>query len=507
MRVGHCSCSSAPTALPRRRQLRRPRPPAPRRAGGRAGPIARTSSAPSARSGAIASALTLPPRTTQGTPARGRPRARPATVLPRALWRSTEPSAVRQSAAPASRPPQPDELDHGLAARARVGAERVERGAETARGARAGALRDVAAERRAEPRERAVERLDVLRAQALLRPEQRGRAVGAAERHVDVVQDAQPHAREERARGRELELRARPAAPRPSRRARARRGRRAARGRRRRSPSRRARRARWRAPRVERGAQQIGEAGRARAPRVALARREQREADGLGGLDQERPVAAVADRGAPRAPERVARVHLDPRAAPAAQTTASVPSPPSASGHVERLAARPAHASASASAASKASSAPRSLSGAHTTRGGSQAQHRQVEVEQRAEHEIGLDLVDALRGHGDDVHARRARRGQPRRRVLERDGLGRVHARGRRRRRGRRRARASAGAPPTARRRARTTGGSPLAASVARTVCSRVLDATASGTRPASAATRLRAPGMGSTPSSSITAR
>ena len=36
------------------------------------------------------------------------------------------------------------------------------------------------------------------------------------------------------------------------------------------------------------------------------------EADGLGRLDQERAVAAVADRGAPRAPERVARIDLDP---------------------------------------------------------------------------------------------------------------------------------------------------------------------------------------------------
>ena len=58
-------------------------------------------------------------------------------------------------------------------------------------------------------------------------------------------------------------------------------------------------------------AQQIGETRRAGAARIALARRQQREADGLGGLDQERPVAAVADRGAARAPERVARVDLD----------------------------------------------------------------------------------------------------------------------------------------------------------------------------------------------------
>ena len=88
----------------------------------------------------------------QGTPASRLASTTPATVLPRALWRSTEPSAVRQSAAPASRPAQADELDHGVAAGARIGAERVERSAETAGGAGAGALRDVAAEGGAEAR-------------------------------------------------------------------------------------------------------------------------------------------------------------------------------------------------------------------------------------------------------------------------------------------------------------------------------------------------------------------
>ena len=63
--------------------------------------------------------------------------------------------------------------------------------------------------------------------------------------------------------------------------------------------------------RRQRAAQQVGEARRAGAPRIALARRQQRQADGLGRLDQERAVAAVADRGAARAPQRVARIDLD----------------------------------------------------------------------------------------------------------------------------------------------------------------------------------------------------
>ena len=45
-----------------------------------------------------------------------------------------------------------------------------------------------------------------LRLQALLRAEQRGRAIGAAERDVDVVQHGQPHAAEQRARRRQVEV-------------------------------------------------------------------------------------------------------------------------------------------------------------------------------------------------------------------------------------------------------------------------------------------------------------
>ncbi len=206
----------------------------------------------------------------QGTPASRQAASTPATVLPRALWRSTEPSAVRQSAAPGEQAAQPDELDHGLAARARIRAERVERGAEPARGARARALRDVAAERLSEACERAIERLDVRAPQALLRPEQRGRAIRPAERHVHVVQDAQLDAAEERSRGREIQLElAEQRLAGRSRHARAQArehpeaavdGGRAA------EPDEHARGAA-----LERGAQQIGEAGRARAARIALA--------------------------------------------------------------------------------------------------------------------------------------------------------------------------------------------------------------------------------------------
>ena len=78
-----------------------------RRAAGRPGrsPARRARRAPSAAR--CASALTLPPRTMHGTPASRHAASTPATVLPRALWRSTEPSAVRQSAAPASMPRSP----------------------------------------------------------------------------------------------------------------------------------------------------------------------------------------------------------------------------------------------------------------------------------------------------------------------------------------------------------------------------------------------------------------
>ena len=223
---------------------------------------------------------------------------------------------MRQSAAPASDSPQADELDHGIAAGARVRAERIQRGAQPAGGARARALRDVAAEGLAEPRERAVERLDVLRAQALLRPEQRRGAVGAAERHVHVVQHAQLHAREERAGRAEIERRGRRAGPSPSRRARAR----PVPASIPRPPSTVAdppsATSMCRAPQAERAAQQVGEARRAVRRGSRSRRRQQRQADGLGRLDQERAVAAVADRGAARAPQRVARIDLDaPRGA------------------------------------------------------------------------------------------------------------------------------------------------------------------------------------------------
>ena len=63
-------------------------------------------------------------------------------------------------------------------------------------------------------------------------------------------------------------------------------------------------------------AQEVAEAGGARAARVALGRREQRQADSLGGLDQERPLPAVADRRATRATERIVRIQLDPAGRP-----------------------------------------------------------------------------------------------------------------------------------------------------------------------------------------------
>ena len=188
---------------PRRPRARRPRLRArPRGGAGRADRA--DVHAPSARRGAIASELTRPPSTTHGRGSAGREHARDrlaacALAVDRALGGQAQRGAGQQVA-------QPHELDHRVAAGAGICTERVERGPEPTGGAGARSLRDIAAEGRAEARERTIEGLDVLAAQALLRPEEGSRAVGAAERHVDVVEDAQLHPGEQLARGREIEL-------------------------------------------------------------------------------------------------------------------------------------------------------------------------------------------------------------------------------------------------------------------------------------------------------------
>ena len=330
-----------------------------------------------------------------------------------------------------------------------------------------------------------------LRAQPLLRAEQRRRAIRAAERDVDVVQHAQlarRRAARAPARGRG---RARRAAPRRSRRARRAQpgeqpeaavdGRRAAerdehlRSRRARAPRAAGRRAR--PSRVRRGSRSRGASSPSPTASAASTR---------NVPSPQSPIAARSGRPSASCASTSIR-----SAAPAAQTTASVPSPPSAS--AQRAAARrPAlrTPSASASAASKASSAPRSLSGAQTTRGGG---HRPSTARSRSSSEPSTRSASSSwmpsDGTRDHEHAGGARRRGAGRGVLERDGLGGRARRAPRRPRGRRRARASARRPWSGVKTRSKTAGSPLAASVARTVSSRVFEATAIGRRPAIAET------------------
>ena len=375
-------------------------------------------------------------RTRRSRGRRGRCRARrrrgtaastPATVLPRALWRSTEPSAVRQSAAPASRPRSPTSSITASAAGAGVRAERVERRAEAAGGA---ARRGAARCRRRRPRRAARARGRTARCPARRRPfcgpNSAAAPSGPQSGTSTSCRTLSSHAREERARGREVQVEL--AEQRLARRARhacaeAREqpeaavdgGRAAERDEhvraRRASSAARSRSARPAEP-VRRGSRSRG----ASSARPTASR----------GLDQERAVAAVADRGAQRAAERVVRVDLDalgrarrrrrPRACPrrrrrAAQASGSPPARRTPS--------------ASAAAAAKASSAPRSLSGAQTTRG---AAHRPSTARSRSSSEPSTRSASSSwmpsDGTAIDEHARGARGRGTRRRVLERDRLG-----------------------------------------------------------------------------------
>ena len=204
---------------------------------------------------------------------------------------------------------------------------------------------------------------------------------------------------------------------------------RAARGRRRRSPSRRARRAR--ASRRARARRAAGRrdrpsrcgAGRARAARAARARRPRRPRRGTCRRRNRRSPRAAGGRARrarrPRSARRAGGADDGERALAAVGERAG-----------ERLAARAADALGERVGGREGIERAAQLVGrADDARRGSQAEHRQVEIEQRAEHEVGLEPVDARpTGTRDHEHAGGARGRGAGRGVLERDGLGRRDA-------------------------------------------------------------------------------